>query len=86
MFRPMKQLEKFGKSLDDLEVNSVPAPFWRNRKTILGSAINGIIGVLVRVIFCLTLQLLTAWAHRDLVLWHLSIACKGFSTQFKSSR
>ncbi|KXN90068.1 hypothetical protein AN958_05073 [Leucoagaricus sp. SymC.cos] len=46
MFRPMEQLGNLGKSLDDLEVNSTVAPFWRNRKTILGSAINAIIGVL----------------------------------------
>lgn len=46
MFRPMEQLKKLGKSLDDLEVNSTQAPFWRNRKTILGSATNAIIGVL----------------------------------------
>ncbi|KAF9453858.1 hypothetical protein P691DRAFT_771149 [Macrolepiota fuliginosa MF-IS2] len=46
MFRPMEQLEKLGKSLDDLEVNAVAAPFWRNRKTILGYVINAIIGVL----------------------------------------
>lgn len=48
MFKPMEQLEKLGKTLDDLEVNSKAAPFWRNRKTILGAAINVIIGVLVR--------------------------------------
>jgi hypothetical protein len=50
MFRPMEQLQESGKSLDDLEVNSTIAPSWRNRKTILGSAINVIIGILVRAL------------------------------------
>lgn len=47
MFRPMERLEILGKSLDDLEVNSVVVPFWRDRKTILGSGLNAAIGILV---------------------------------------
>jgi hypothetical protein len=50
MFRPMEKLEKLGETLDDLEVNSTPPPFWRNRKSILGSLISIIIGVLVRTL------------------------------------
>ncbi|TFK41203.1 hypothetical protein BDQ12DRAFT_768018 [Crucibulum laeve] len=46
MFPPMYQLAKTGKTIDDLEANSSPAPAWRNRKTILGSAVNAVIGLL----------------------------------------
>ncbi|XP_006454307.1 hypothetical protein AGABI2DRAFT_197252 [Agaricus bisporus var. bisporus H97] len=46
MFRPMERLEKLGKSLDDLEANSAVVALWRDRKSILGSGINVVIGVL----------------------------------------
>jgi hypothetical protein len=48
MFPPMERLAKSGLSLDDLEANNVKLPFWKNRKTILGSSLNVVIGFLVR--------------------------------------
>lgn len=84
MFRPMEQLEKFGKSLDDLEVNSTAAPFWRNRKTILGSAINAIIGILVREVSALSSSN-QSYICRDPALWLPFTAYRVFSIQFKFS-
>ncbi|KAJ2920362.1 hypothetical protein MD484_g194, partial [Candolleomyces efflorescens] len=46
MFPPMERLAKSGLSLDDLESNNVKLPFWKNRKTILGSSLNVVIGFL----------------------------------------
>lgn len=48
MFPPMERLAKSKMSLDDMEANTRRIPFWRNRKTILGSTINIVIGFLVR--------------------------------------
>lgn len=47
MFPPMDCLAKSERSLDDLEANKTKAPFWRNRKTILGSSLNVILGIMV---------------------------------------
>ncbi|KAF5385209.1 hypothetical protein D9615_001490 [Tricholomella constricta] len=44
MFSPMDKLAESGKSLDDLESNSSVAPAWRNRKTLLGSTVNAVLG------------------------------------------
>lgn len=48
MFPPLDQLAKTKKSLDDLESNSVVAPTWRNPTSILNSAANLFISLLVR--------------------------------------
>lgn len=48
MFPPLDQLQKTGRSLDDLETNTTVAPVWRNRSTILGGTLNTLIGLLVR--------------------------------------
>ncbi|KAJ3799908.1 hypothetical protein GGU11DRAFT_775291 [Lentinula aff. detonsa] len=45
MFPPMDRLEKSKQSLEDMEMNSQIPPFWRNRKTLLGSAVNLVIGL-----------------------------------------
>ncbi|KAG6849513.1 hypothetical protein H0H93_007867 [Arthromyces matolae] len=45
MFPPMDKLTKLGKSLDDLETNATVPPFWRNRKTLLGSTVNLVLGL-----------------------------------------
>lgn len=50
MFPPMERLAKSGLSLDDLEANNVKLPFWKNRKSILGSSLNVVIGFLVRLV------------------------------------
>lgn len=47
IFPPMHLLEKSGSSLDDLEHNA-QVPGWRNRKTILGSAVSLVLGLTVR--------------------------------------
>ncbi|KAF8078666.1 hypothetical protein FPV67DRAFT_71140 [Lyophyllum atratum] len=44
MFSPMNKLAESGKSLDDLETNKTVAPAWRNRKTLLGSTVNIVLG------------------------------------------
>jgi len=48
MFPPMDRLKTLGLSLDDLEVNSVQPPFWKDRKSILWTLFNLVIGFLVR--------------------------------------
>lgn len=48
MFLPMQKLADSGRTIDDFEANSKVAPAWRNRKTILGSAVNIILGFTVR--------------------------------------
>ncbi|KAJ7225550.1 hypothetical protein GGX14DRAFT_421095 [Mycena pura] len=45
MFPPMEQLAKSGSTIEDLEYNFKIAPWYRNRNTLLGSAINLILGV-----------------------------------------
>ncbi|KIK70943.1 hypothetical protein GYMLUDRAFT_66152 [Collybiopsis luxurians FD-317 M1] len=45
MFTPMDRLAKSNQSLEDMEMNSQIPPFWRNRKTILGSAVSLVIGL-----------------------------------------
>ncbi|THV07730.1 hypothetical protein K435DRAFT_772567 [Dendrothele bispora CBS 962.96] len=45
MFAPMDRLAASGRSLEDLETNSEVPPFWRNRKTLLGSAVGAVIGI-----------------------------------------
>lgn len=44
MFPPMDKLVASGKSVEDLENNSKVTPAWRNRKSILGSAVNLMLG------------------------------------------
>jgi hypothetical protein len=46
-FPPMGNLAKLGMSFDDLETNSRQIPAWRSRKTILGSAVNIMLGLMV---------------------------------------
>jgi hypothetical protein len=46
-FPPMGNLAKLGMSLDDLEHNRKQVPAWRNRSSILGSAVNIILGLMV---------------------------------------
>ena len=48
MFPPLDQLAKTKKLLEDLESNSVVAPTWRNPTSILNSAANLLISLLVR--------------------------------------
>ncbi|KAK0464168.1 hypothetical protein IW261DRAFT_1524303 [Armillaria novae-zelandiae] len=45
MFPPMDRLALTGSSLDDLETNSKVPVSWRDRKTILGSAVGIVLGV-----------------------------------------
>ncbi|KAJ4486079.1 hypothetical protein J3R30DRAFT_3443672 [Lentinula aciculospora] len=45
MFPPMDKLAKSSQSLEDMEMNSQIPPFWRNRKTLLGSAVSLVIGL-----------------------------------------
>ncbi|KAF5390251.1 hypothetical protein D9757_002979 [Collybiopsis confluens] len=45
MFPPMDRLAKSHQSLEDMEMNSHIPPFWRNRKTLLGSAVGLVIGL-----------------------------------------
>ncbi|KAJ7071068.1 hypothetical protein C8F01DRAFT_1108962 [Mycena amicta] len=44
MFPPMEQLAKTGSTIEDLELNYAPAPWWRNRNTLLGFFLSLIIG------------------------------------------
>ncbi|KAJ6604613.1 hypothetical protein DFH09DRAFT_1123281 [Mycena vulgaris] len=44
MFPPMEQLAKTGSTIENLEYNFKPAPWYRNRNTLLGSAVSLIIG------------------------------------------
>lgn len=48
MFPPMDRLKELGMSLEDLEANSKATPSWRSRKNIFGSAVNIILGLMVR--------------------------------------
>ncbi|KAJ6509497.1 hypothetical protein C8R47DRAFT_1098906 [Mycena vitilis] len=43
-FPPMEQLAKSGSTIEDLEYNFKPAPWYKNRNTLLGAAVNLIIG------------------------------------------
>lgn len=54
MFPPMDTLAKTGRSIEDLETNSVVAPAWKNRVSIVGGSISALIGLLVSgaVTFC----------------------------------
>ncbi|KAJ8083971.1 hypothetical protein PM082_002738 [Marasmius tenuissimus] len=45
MFPPMDRLTASGFTIEELEANSRVAPFWRNRQTLLGSAVNLVLGV-----------------------------------------
>lgn len=45
-FPPMGNLAKLGMSLEDLETNRTQIPTWRNRNTVLGSAVNIILGLM----------------------------------------
>lgn len=47
MFPPMDKLATSGLTLDDLEANCTPAPAWRNRKIILSTTVNVLLGILV---------------------------------------
>ncbi|KAJ7706220.1 hypothetical protein B0H17DRAFT_919193 [Mycena rosella] len=44
MFPPMDKLAKSGDTIENLEANFKPAPWYRNRNTLLGSLISTIIG------------------------------------------
>ncbi|KAJ7492658.1 hypothetical protein FB451DRAFT_1219165 [Mycena latifolia] len=44
MFPPMEQLAKSGSTIENLEYNFKPAPWYRNRNTLLGSIVSLIIG------------------------------------------
>ncbi|KAJ6621702.1 hypothetical protein B0H10DRAFT_1789676 [Mycena sp. CBHHK59/15] len=44
MFPPMDRLAKLGSTIEDLEHNFKPVPWWKNRSTLLGSAVSLIIG------------------------------------------
>ncbi|KAJ7125620.1 hypothetical protein C8R43DRAFT_1029603 [Mycena crocata] len=44
MFPPMEKLAQSGSTIEDLEYNFKPAPWYRNRNTLLGSVMNLIIG------------------------------------------
>jgi hypothetical protein len=46
-FPPMGNLANMDVSFDDLETNSRQIPSWRSRKTILGSAVNIMLGLMV---------------------------------------
>jgi hypothetical protein len=48
MFPPMDQLAKSGSTIEDLEYNLKIAPWYRNRNTLLGSAVNAVLGITVR--------------------------------------
>lgn len=48
MFPPMDRLEATGRTIEDLENNSVVASWWNNRNSILSSLVNGALGVTVR--------------------------------------
>ncbi|TRM60170.1 hypothetical protein BD626DRAFT_408024 [Schizophyllum amplum] len=45
MFPPMDKLAASEKSLEDLETNATVAPIWRNRTTLLGGAVNIVVGL-----------------------------------------
>ncbi|KAJ7783745.1 hypothetical protein DFH07DRAFT_788969 [Mycena maculata] len=45
MFPPMEQLEKSGSTIEDLEYSFKIAPWYRNRNTILGSAVSLVLGI-----------------------------------------
>lgn len=49
MFPPMDLLESSGSTIEDLELNSQVAPWWRNRNTLLGSSVNVVLGLTVRL-------------------------------------
>lgn len=51
IFPPMDRLVSLGRTLEDLETNSVIRPFWRNRKTLLGGLVNLFLGIMVRQMF-----------------------------------
>ncbi|KAJ7487562.1 hypothetical protein B0H11DRAFT_2013877 [Mycena galericulata] len=45
MFPPMEQLAKTGSTIEDLEYNYKIAPWYRNRNTLLGSAVSVVLGI-----------------------------------------
>lgn len=49
IFPPMGSLAQTGRTIEDLELNNVKTPAWRNPKTILGSTVNIILGFMVRL-------------------------------------
>ncbi len=50
MFPPMDKLAETGKALQDLEYNSVVAPGWRDRNSVLGGLTNLAIGITVQLL------------------------------------
>ncbi|KAJ7038241.1 hypothetical protein C8F04DRAFT_998180 [Mycena alexandri] len=44
MFPPMERLAQSGSTIEDLEANFKPAPWYRNRNTLLGSAVSLVLG------------------------------------------
>jgi hypothetical protein len=51
MFPPMQQLVDTGKTIEDLETNSILPPWYKNRRGMLGSIVNGALGLTVRYRF-----------------------------------
>ena len=51
-FPPMGYLAKLGLSLQDLETNRTKIPAWKNRNTVLGSAVNIVLGITVCSHWC----------------------------------
>ena len=49
MFIPMGQLVASGKTIEDLELNSVMRPAWRNRNSIFGVIVSIVLGITVRL-------------------------------------
>lgn len=64
MFAPMDRLAKSAMSLEDLEMNFQIPPWWRNRKTLLGSAVNLVIGLTVSDPFFVANDLVLTWSFR----------------------
>lgn len=86
MFAPMDRLAKSAMSLEDLEFNSQIPPFWRNRKTLLGSAVSLVLGLTVSDSFfvCLMILGLTEKFRVRVQLLHFT-AFKALSTLYKCS-
>ncbi|KAL0581635.1 hypothetical protein V5O48_000451 [Marasmius crinis-equi] len=45
MFPPMDKLADSGFTIEELEANSRVAPFWRNKQTLMGSAVSLVLGI-----------------------------------------
>ena len=83
MFPPLDQLEATGRTIEDLENNSVVSSWWKNRNSILSSLVNGALGVTVSQIRALRFPQLTFF--RGQVRLHHSIVFTAYSIPFRSS-